>query len=329
MVQHVPYFFQPFLQLNNKLFNIFFLEMVLLDDLVIHRVGEPVGSRTDPCGQRDEIAKVNELNGFPVLLGKMRRVMVTDGPHDRFRELPLFDDLSPQVGMVDSENLLLRIQKGKSLLPGEMFDLLVIVLDKTAQEDFADIMEKSRGEQAGGRLPIQPAGDNFREDGTADGMAPQFAVLQIIPLAGALEEVGALQAQDDLQQRVESDEHQGLFQGVNRPPETEKGRVAEFEDIGGYRRIVLNHFDDLLGRGPWVLDELKRPLDHRGKRGQLGYGLQDVIAEVHISLTPFPEVLIQNFPDERSRETVRFTSPPISSALTRTLLVQKILRRAI
>ena len=101
-------------------------------------------------------------------------------------------------------------------------------------------------------------------------MAPEFAPFEVIALAGLVKKTGAFLAQNDLQQSIEPDQDEGFPQGMDFSPKTHRGGIAEFEDVGGDRLIILDDVDHILGRRFGIIDQLKGPLDHCRKGRQLG-----------------------------------------------------------
>ncbi len=107
-------------------------------------------------------------------------------------------------------------------------------------------------------------------------MPPELPMIQVISLAWTTIEPDALPAQDDLEQWIEPNHHQGLPQGMNRPPEPEVGRITEPEDIRRDRLIILDDINYILSGGSGIIDHLKGPLNHDRKRRQFEDGLEDV-----------------------------------------------------
>jgi len=79
-------------------------------------------------------------------------------------------------------------------------------------------------------------------------MALELAPFEIIALAGSVKKAGAFLAQNDLQQSVETDQDEGVPQGMDFPPETHRGGIAGFENVDGDRLIILDDIDHVLGR---------------------------------------------------------------------------------
>jgi hypothetical protein len=55
---------------------------------------------------------------------------------------------------------------------------------------------------------------------------------------------------------------------MNGPAKAEVGGIADFQNIGCNRWVVLDDIDHLLSRGFWVVDQLDGSLKHHREGGE-------------------------------------------------------------
>lgn len=191
--------------------------------------------------------------------------MVLHGRNDDFGEFPLQRDPGSDLRMVNPQYFSLGLNEGEILALDPFLDFYEIILNKFAQDHLSDVMQQACGKKCGIGLPIQPFADDLRKKGAGHGMAPQVPLFEGISLVTRPERTKTSVAQDDFHELVETDQNKGLLKRMDLPGESEIGRIADFEDMGGDRLVVLDDLHYVPGRGLGIIDYLERALDHRGK----------------------------------------------------------------
>ncbi|VTR68924.1 hypothetical protein DESC_720302 [Desulfosarcina cetonica] len=219
----------------------FFIGKKVVEDILIHMVGEPVDTKAGVDHHGHHVGQVKGCRGRVVTGGQVGQMVVFDHIDHVRAEIPLLGDDAAKGRVIHAENVLFRFDETHPPIGNQPLNGVQLVGDILVENDLADILEQ-RGRVDGWQAhQVALLGKGSGHHGHGQALPPQVTFGQPVSRLGAIEIPGKVLGQDHLHHLLLTQHGDGLLNRIHLHGQSQVCGIGGFEKIGRDGRIA---FDD-------------------------------------------------------------------------------------